>query len=446
MRVIHALRGRATQNRNNGYANLAHPLQPSLEVLPELSPPEAPKMNLASGMNLTGGNLSNLSIGGFNNVQRDVPNGQDSPRSELSAGTADGLQKSCRVAQTWQSEPPPPVDLWDTDDVQYLDKVKCHTWVRLTHVDPKNGSYEGRMKIHWTLRMLNTMDHTEPRMRVPGIRLPRLVCSVEESRIWRHFDADSEHSIAWQGTSVITFTGFEIFEVHDFPFDRQIITLDLFEFVWRTDKDSDVYHEAIKIVSFTMETISMLPEWDTYPAIIEPCDIMRPGTGPTFGTKFIVRLRLQRKEKYYVTHIFLVSLLILVASLLPLSFTPGETHVGDRLGIHSGGLLTLVAFKYGVSHDLPCVPYSTFISTFLTSQIFTLVFVCAEAVFAYKTIDLFIEKEVIATMETILLISLLLGWFLYFCHLAFNKGRVSWEEVLDSQDEIGDPPPEAPAE
>lgn len=294
--------------------------------------------------------------------------------------------------------------------------------------------------------MLNTMDHTEPRMRVPGIRLPRLVCSVEESRIWRHFDADSEHSIAWQGTSVITFTGFEIFEVHDFPFDRQIITLDLFEFVWRTDKSSDVYHEAIKIVSFTMETISMLPEWDTFPAIIEPCDIMRPGSGPTFGTKFIVRLRLQRKEKYYVTHIFLVSLLILVASLLPLSFTPGETHVGDRLGIHSGGLLTLVAFKYGVSHDLPSVPYATFISTFLTSQIFTLVFVCGEAVFAYKTVDLFIEKEVMAAFESVLLIGLLLLWCAYFLHLAFNKGRVSWEEVLDSQDEIGEPPPEAPVD
>lgn len=422
MRVLHALRGRS---QISGYANILPSRQPELET--ELCASERDM---------------NLRIGGFNAVEKE--DGQDSPRSELSAGTADGLARHDQVAQTWVSDPPPPADLWDTDDVQYLDKVKCHTWVRITHVDPKTGSYEGRMKIHWSLRMLNTQDHTEPRLRVPGIRLPRLVCSVEESRIWRHFDADSEHSIAWQGTSVISFTGFEIFEVHDFPFDRQIITLDLFEFVWREDKNSDVYHEAMKIVSFTMETISMLPEWDTYPAILEPCDVMRPGSGPTYGTKFVVKLRLQRKEKYYVTHIFLVSLLILVASLLPLSFEPGEVHVGDRLGIHSGGLLTLVAFKYGVSHDLPSVPYATFISTFLTAQIFTLVFVCAEGVFAYKVVDLFIEKDAMNTFENTLLITLLLIWGFYFLHLAFNKGRASWEEVMQDQDEVSTEIPAGP--
>jgi hypothetical protein len=239
-------------------------------------------------------------------------------------------------------------------------------------------------------------------------------------------------------TSVISFTGFEIFEVHDFPFDRQIITLDLFEFVWRTEKDTDIYHEAMKIVSLTIETISMLPEWDTYPAIIEPCDIQRLGTGPTCGTRFIVKLRLQRKERYYVTHIFLVSLLILVASLLPLSFVPGDAHIGDRLSIHSGGLLTLVAFKYGVSHDLPSVPYATFISTFLTAQIFTLVFVCAEGIFAYKVVNLFISLEVMNTFEDFLLTVLLLVWLGYFMHLAFNKRRVSWEEVMSNQDDNHD--------
>jgi hypothetical protein len=417
MRLLASLRG-----RDRGYANLV-PQRSELEAEPTFE-----ALLASSDMNLQIGPLALKQEDGGDQ-------GVDSPRSELSAGTADGLPKFGQVVQTYRSEPPPPEDLWDTDDVQYLDKVKCHAWVRLTHVDPKNGSYEGRMKCHWSLRTLNTKDRTEPRIRVPGIRLPRLVCSVEESRIWRHFDADSEKTIAWQGTSVISFTGYEIFEVHDFPFDRQIITLDLFEFVWRTDKDSDIYHEAMKIVTFTMETISMLPEWDTFPAILEPCDILQPGSGPTFGTKFIVKLRLQRKERYYVTHIFLVSLLILVASLLPLSFEPGDAHIGDRLSIHSGGLLTLVAFKYGVSHDLPSVPYSTFISTFLTAQIFTLVFVCAEGIFAYKVVGLFIEKMSMNTFEDFLLATLLVTWLGYFLHLAFNKKRVSWEKVLASQDD-----------
>lgn len=352
----------------------------------------------------------------------------------LSVGTADNLKADCQLVRCFTGDPEPPEDLWDTDDVQYLDKVRCYTWVRLTRVDPKNGTFEGRMKCHWALRTLNIMDRTEPRIRVPGIRLPRLSCSVEESRIWRHFDADSEKTTAWQGCYQMSFKGYEIFEVHHFPFDRQIICLDLFEFVWRVDKGSDVYHEAMKIVSFTVETISMLPEWDTYPAIIEPCDIQRLGSGPTFGTTFLVKLRLQRREKYYISHIFLVSLLILVASLLPLSFLPGEGKVGDRLAIHSGGLLTLVAFKYGVSHDLPTVPYATFISTFLTSQILTLVFVCAEAIFSYKVVGLFIEEEAMDKFEDALLIALLVLWWGYFFFSAFYKKRQSWESVMSDQD------------
>jgi len=362
----------------------------------------------------------------------------------LSVGTADALTKSYgQLVKKFSGEPEPPEDLWDTDDVQYLDKVRCYTWVRLTRVDPKSGSFAGRIKCHWALRTLNIMDRTEPRIRVPGIRLPRLCCSVEESRIWRHFDADSEKTTAWQGTLQMSFTGFELFEVHHFPFDRQIITLDLFEFVWRVDKGSDVYHEAMKIVSFTVETISMLPEWDTYPAIIEPVDIQQLGSGPTFGTRFVVSLRLQRREKYYITHIFLVSLLILVASLLPLSFLPGEGKVGDRLAIHSGGLLTLVAFKYGVSHDLPTVPYVTFISLFLTSQILTLVFVCAEAIFAYKVVNLFIDEGIMDAFEDFLLIALLLFWWGYFLFCAFCKKRESWESVMSDQDGCGNdqPPP-----
>jgi hypothetical protein len=208
----------------------------------------------------------------------------------------------------------------------------------------------------------------------------------------------------------------------------------LFEFVWRDDKDTDVYYEAMKVVSFTMETLSMLPEWDTYPAVIQPCDILHPGSGPTFGTRFIVQLRLQRKERYYVTHIFLVSLLILVASILPLAFEPGEGHIGDRLSIHSGGLLTLVAFKYGVSADLPSVPYATFISTFLTAQILTLVAVSGESIFAYKMVDVYISKATLDYFEDFLLIALLLLWLVYFGHIAFSKNRKSWKEVMSNQD------------
>lgn len=334
--------------------------------------------------------------------------------------------------QSFWSKPPPPSGLWDTDDVQYLDKVRCHAWIRMTHIDPKNGRYEGRMKIHWAFRTLNSKERTEPRTRVPGLRLPRLVCAVEESRIWRHFDGDSERTVSWQGTTVLSFAGFEVFEVHEFPFDRQVINLDLFEFVWRSDKDSDQYFEAMKVVSFTTETISMLPEWDTFPAIIAVTNSKKPGSGPSYATRFTVKLRLQRKEKYYVTQIFMVTYLILSASLLPLALAPGETFVGDRLSLHSSGLLTLVAFKYSVSNELPTVPYTTCTSSWLTAQISTLVGCCTETVLGYK-LTAVIDQDILNVIEDILLYCLLLVWMVYFLYIALLKDRVPWEEILNSQ-------------
>merc|ERR1712194_52032 len=105
--------------------------------------------------------------------------------------------------------------------------------------------------------------------------------------------------MSWRGVSVMTFVGYEIFEVYDFPFDRQVIDLELLQFVWRDEKDADVFYEDMKLVSFTSETISMLPEWDSWPAIIEAKNEKQPGSGPSFGTRFNMRLRVQRKAKHY---------------------------------------------------------------------------------------------------------------------------------------------------
>merc|ERR1719174_2665740 len=124
------------------------------------------------------------------------------------------------------------------------------------------------MKIHWQFRTLNDKDRTTPRTRVPGIRTPRLTTTVEESRVWRHFDGDTDKCIAWAGVTVCSFLGNEIFEVNDFPFDRQVLEVDLLECVWKEVKETDVYYEAMKIVSFTVVTLSTLPEWDTFTAVL----------------------------------------------------------------------------------------------------------------------------------------------------------------------------------
>lgn len=343
-----------------------------------------------------------------------------------------------RFPSSFVSVPAPPDDLWDTDDVQFLDKVSCQVWIRLTHVNPKNGRFDGRMKFHWSLRVLNFEQRTEPLKRVPGIRMPGLFCEVEESRVWRRVDLDVGNNIAWQGITVLSFHGYEIFEVNDFPYDRQVIDLNLLEFVWRENKSSDSFYEGMKIVSFTSNTISMLPEWHCFPAIIDPIHVTQLGTGPTYATRFLVKLRLERKETYYIYHVCMVTYFITSAALLPLALAPNKQFQADRMAVQVSGLLTLISFKYSIAENLPTVPYRTFLTTFMQAQIITVVLVSMEGIAAYKiTRNDASHEQWLGILEDYMMYVLLTVWLVYFLYAAFGKGRRDWTDVIDGQSETG---------
>jgi len=349
------------------------------------------------------------------------------------------------LPNVWVSDPPPPLDLWEKDfektqDWHLLDRVKCHVWIELTDLDNKGGKYQGRMTIFWMFRTARLNDNHQPRMRAPGIRAQRLVTEVLESRIWRARD-NSTGTTWWKGTTIMTFEGHEIFEVRDFPFDRQVVDLDVFEFVWRSHKDSDSYEESMKVVHMSVETTSMMPEWEAMSALVNPARRREKhssrnkgpatGHGVKYGGAFHLQLRLQRKPDFFIWQIFLVTYLILSASLLPLGLKPGDVHIGDRMALHAAGLLTLVSFKYSIQADLPIVPYWTFASLFLTGQIITIALVAMEGLFAYKCVTRWgVLPKWIDNVEDIFLCCAIAVWGGFLLHCAFFKKPKAWREVL----------------
>lgn len=343
------------------------------------------------------------------------------------------------ATNVFASTPEPPEKLWIVEDPRFLDVVNVRADIRLTKIDPKNGCFEGRLKCYWTVRTLHNHQHTEPRIRVPGIRFSRIATVVEESRMWRDLASDTAETMFWRGTTAITFAGNELFEVQDFPFDKQIISLDQFEFVWRAAKQVYTHEESMRVVKFSMQTVSMLPEWETYPAMLTPLMVRENGGGPTTCSRFLARLRIQRRPRYYITQIFLVAYLIFASSILPLGLKPGDEHIGDRLALHGSGLLTLVSFRYSVANELPSVPYATFTSTFLTSQVVILVFVAAESLVVYKLTVVsqlaIIDADWINVLEDFMLLTLVAGWGLFLLYIYMFKHSRLWEEVLEAQQE-----------
>lgn len=294
---------------------------------------------------------------------------------------------------TYESTPQPRKDLWDTEDMTLLDLAKCRAFIRVVELDPKMGTYRLRMKCLWFFRTLNSKEAAEIELRgVPGVRLPGLIVTVEESRIWKDLTlaeaspTSTSKTLAWRGVTLLTLEGFKAFNMLEFPFDRHFLNLERMEFVWRVYKDEADYHKRMRIVSFEVHTSSMLPEWGTFRAYIRPLnetpedDGKTPGSlsAPTYASKFTVHLRIQRLDRFYCWQVFLVAYLILMLSIMPLGMSPGEEYLGERLGLYSGGMLTLVAFKYGVSDHLPCVPYQTFTDKFLLGGVLT-IFVAAVA-------------------------------------------------------------------
>lgn len=345
----------------------------------------------------------------------------------------------------WTSTPPPPYGLWDTDEADYLDKVSCNAVMRLIAIDPKDCTYSLRLKCYWTFRTQHTGDRTETKLRIPGLRAPGLQVRCEESRIWRMLQSrngrgSTTKTVLWKGTSLFHISGFEIFEMRDFPFDRQLVHLELLEFVWKQHKDANEYDFSMKLVRFKLVTESMMPNWKPFPAIVSAeNDTANSGDSarPSFASRFQVQLKIERRHLFHCIQTFGVTTLITWVSACPLALPPDL--VAQRLSAYAIGILTLVKYKYTISHQLPQVPYTTFADHYLLGQIFTVLALALESLAIYRLseIDGFSNHEtVVEIIEVTTLVIVMLVWTVIFLHTYMYKKRRDWQDVLTDQDTV----------
>jgi len=377
-------------------------------------------------------------------LERDGETQRVSQGSDVSLRSVMTPDQWKQVPSEWKSTPEPPQGLWDIDDAEVLEKVRCNAKIRIIKVDPKEGTYSLRMKCHWTFRTLNSGDRTETHLRVPGIRMPGLVVVVEESRIWRDLKKTTDKTVYWSGTSLFHISGYEIFEMTDFPFDRQLINLELLEFVWRSSKDTDTFDFSMKLVNFKLFTTSMLPNWQPFPSVIYAENETYPsdtssGVRPTFASRFQVQLKIQRNANFHIYQTFLVTCLITAIACFPLALPPTQDFVAKRLAAYALGILTLVSYKYGIADQLPKVPYPTYADMFMLAQIVTVTAMAIECLIAYRLVNWGVEETIVDIIEAVFLVFLLAYWLfrLLYAGMYKSKHRKEWGLVLQDQDVVG---------
>jgi hypothetical protein len=231
--------------------------------------------------------------------------------------------------------------------------------------------------------------------------------------------------------------GFKKFHVEDFPFDRQVINLQQLDFVWRSNKDDDDYYNTMKVVWLRVFTCSMLSEWSTHAALVTPTLPSRDADGEdaassneevVYSPRFQIEILIERMHEFYVRQIFYVSFFITISACSPLGTPP--TDMGDRLSVYGGGLLALVAFKYGIMEHLPSVPYTTYTDYFLFFQIITVTVCTFESLIVYR----FREYDLIVDMiENNLLVVVIILWSIILLHATYRKPymRTSWDQVRE---------------
>ena len=151
-------------------------------------------------------------------------------------------------------------------------------------------------------------------------------------------------------------------ELHDFPFDRQTLSIHLVAAGLKEDEVKLVpYVTEQGAVSRIAETFS-LPDFDVVSWSAAPLPYYVGGG--TVGTSgYELKIVVARQATYYVLKVIIPLCLIVMMSWLPRWINPEQT--GTNIGISTSAFLTLVAYLFAITVMLPRVSYITRMDRFI---------------------------------------------------------------------------------
>jgi len=160
----------------------------------------------------------------------------------------------------------------------------------------------------------------------------------------------------WNGTSLL----YSKFDFTAFPFDSQILTLELANV--RDEVPIDDQSLFSMFVASDLGTISKVPDWDIVSKEVVPTHFYDNYWGDT-RAKYLLQLRVERNNFYYIYKILIPILIILIIAWSSLWISPEELQA--RLTVTIVCLLSLIAYNYTYDKDLPKLDYATLIDYFI---------------------------------------------------------------------------------
>ena len=161
------------------------------------------------------------------------------------------------------------------------------------------------------------------------------------------------------------------FDLTKFPFDEQTLDVEIESFAW-SENYLELYREEKKI-GFNPNL--NLPEWeigDIKSQIMQKQEVR----GIETFSKFLMHIKLIRKPGFYLWKVIIPLVILVIISWSV--FWMGEESLADRISFSLTGILTVVAYQFLISENLPNISYLTLMDAILSLSFVVMALTVAE--------------------------------------------------------------------
>lgn len=221
----------------------------------------------------------------------------------------------------------------------------------------------------------------------------------------------------------------EFLELQTFPFDRQLLNLQFnarLKKGWRLLSKIPDYvpraygNEYVCVYRFSPS----LSGWRA----LSPFVNYR--TQPDGEIRPTICLRVERRSSFYIYNVVLPLCFMLALSVASFALLPEQ--LSDRLNVTLTLLLTVVAFKFAVSSNLPTTSYLTLLDKYFVLCFFVLMLVVIE-----HTISYFLEDDRARQLDRFSALTLGVLWALFHVFIIYghttHSFRVDWMKLTNEQ-------------
>lgn len=156
------------------------------------------------------------------------------------------------------------------------------------------------------------------------------------------------------------------YQLSRFPFDNQTLEIEIQSFAW--DSRYLQIHIDEQYVGFS--DAFEIPEWHTDNVSTRIADMQEVGDRNPFS-EFLMTIEITRQFGFYIWKV-LLPLIILVIMCFAVFWMDDES-LSSRLSVGFTGVLTVVAYQFVATGNLPKVPYMTLMDTYIAFSFIVMV-------------------------------------------------------------------------